>query len=91
MIGMMELVHTELLWMIPKNYLLSAKDVLTKTCCGIWVSPNTGWLCKMLSFSTRFYFLYVMLTTLVLLMIPGITTSVMLKLSPLAMYLMLDS
>ena len=91
MIGMMELVHTELLWMIPKNYLLSAKDVLTKTCCGIWVSPNTGWLCNMLYSSTIFYFLYVMLTTLGLLIIPGTTTSVMLKTSPLDTHLTLES
>ena len=74
-----------------KNSLLSAKDVLAKTCCGSWVSQSTVWLCKMISSSTIFDFRYVMLTTLGLLIIPGTTTSVMLKISPLATYLTLDS
>ena len=54
-IGVMELFHIYFLLMMPKNSLLSAKDVLKKTFCRSWLSPSTGWLCKMISSYTRFF------------------------------------
>ena len=90
-IWMMELVHTKLLWIMPNNSLISAKDVLKKTYCRNWVSQNTGWLGNITSSSTIFYFWYVILKTLGVLMIPSRTTSVILKLSLLATHFKLGS